>query len=155
SLPAWRWRCSIAQATAVSAFSWGARMRWRVGRVLLVVTCVFLGAPLLLFSLFECFPRLVGTVNLHATCYYGLQLALIADPTLVFIPRQVDYVLQGTSVGDLYAAEYGVDVVPWSYVVTTNATGFRPNSAGPPYEIVLIGDSFLTAGEDDGSTLSE
>ena len=57
--------------------------------------------------------------------------------------------------GSLYAAEYGVDVVPWTYVVTTNAEGFRPNSAGPPYEIVLVGDSFLTAGEDDASTLSE
>jgi len=67
----------------------------------------------------------------------------------------VDYVLQGTSVGDQYAAEYGVDVMPWTYVVTTNAEGFRPNSAGPPYEIVLVGDSFLTAGEEDASTLSE
>jgi hypothetical protein len=39
--------------------------------------------------------------------------------------------------------------------VTTNAAGFRPNSAEPPYEIVLVGDSFLTTGEDDASTLSE
>jgi SGNH hydrolase-like domain, acetyltransferase AlgX len=42
-----------------------------------------------------------------------------------------------------------------TYVATTNADGFRPNSAGPPYEIVLVGDSFLAMGEDDASTLSE
>jgi len=130
-------------------------MLLRFGRVLLVVAYTSVVASLLLFSLFECFPSLVDAVNLQAIAYYGLQRELIADPALVFIPRKVDYVLQGTSVGDQYAAEYGVDVVPWTYVVTTNAEGFRPNSAGPPYEIVLVGDSFLTAGEDDASTLSE
>ncbi len=127
----------------------------RFGRVLLVAAFAVLVVFLFLFSLFECFPSLVDAVNLQAIAYYGLQRELIADPALVFIPRKVDYVLQGTSVGDQYAAEYGVDVVPWTYVVTTNAEGFRPNSAGPPYEIVLVGDSFLTAGEDDASTLSE
>jgi hypothetical protein len=67
----------------------------------------------------------------------------------------VDYVLQTTWIGDLYSPEYGVDVVPLPYVATTNAEGFCPNSAGPPYEIVLVGDSFLVTGEDDASTLSE
>jgi len=127
----------------------------RFGRVLLVAAFAALVVSLSLFSLFECFPGLLDAVNLQAIAYYGLQRELIADPALVFIPRKVDYVLQGTSVGDQYAAEYGVDVMPWTYVVTTNAEGFRPNSAGPPYEIVLVGDSFLTAGEEDASTLSE
>jgi len=143
------------QETAAATFMWGAQMLLRVGRVLLVAAFASLVASLLLFSLFECFPRLLDAVNLQAIAYYGLQRALIADPALVFIPRKVDYVLQGTAVGDQYAAEYGVDVVPMTYVVTTNAEGFRPNNAGPPYEIVLVGDSFLTAGEDDASTLSE
>jgi hypothetical protein len=134
---------------------WGALMLLRVGRVLLGAACAALVASLLLFSLFECVPRLVDVVNLQAIAYYGLQRELIADPTLVFIPRKVDYILQGTTVGDQYAPEYGVDVVPWTYVVTTTAEGFRPNSADPPYEIVLVGDSFLTAGEEDASTLSE
>jgi hypothetical protein len=111
---------------------WGALMRLRVGRVLLVAACASLVASLLLFSLFECFPSLVDAVNLQAIAYYGLQRELISDPSLVFLPRKVDSVLQGT-----------------------NAEGFRPNSADPPYEIVLVGDSFLTAGEDDASTLSE
>lgn len=127
----------------------------RIGRVLLMATGTALVGSLLLFSLFECFPRLVDVVHLQAIAYYGLQRDLLADPGLVFIPRKVDYVLEGASVGDLYDAEYGVDVVPWTYVVTTTAEGFRPNSAGPPYEIILLGDSFLTAGEDDASTLSE
>jgi hypothetical protein len=130
-------------------------MLWRFGRILLVAACASLVISLLLFSLFECFPRLVDAVNLQAIAYYGLPRALLADPAFVFAPRKVDYVLQGTSIGDLYAAEYGVDVVPMPYVATTNAEGFRPNSAGAPYAIVLVGDSFLTTGEDDASTLSE
>lgn len=110
---------------------------------------------LLLFSLFECFPSLLDTVNLQAIAYYALKRELIADPSLVFVLRKVDYVLQTTWWGDQYSSEYGVDVVPMPYVATTNAEGFRPNSAGPPYEIVLVGDSFLAMGEDDASTLSE
>jgi hypothetical protein len=130
-------------------------MLWRFGRVPLGAACAPLGASLLLFSLFEVFPSLLDAVNLQAIAYYGLQRTLRADPALVFVPHQMDDVLQGTSVGDLYAAEYGVDVVPRPYVVTTTAEGFRPNSAAPPYEIVLVGDSFLSTGEDDASTLSE
>jgi hypothetical protein len=130
-------------------------MLWRFGRVLLVAAYASLGVSLLLFSLFECFPSLVDAVNLQAIAYYRLPRVLRADPTLVFVPRQGNEVLQGTSMGALYDAEYGVDGVPMPYVVTTNAAGFRPNSAEPPYEIVLVGDSFLTTGEDDASTLSE
>jgi hypothetical protein len=48
-----------------------------------------------------------------------------------------------------------VNVQPVPYVATINADGFRPNSAEPPYEIVLVGDSFLAIGEDDAHTLSE
>jgi hypothetical protein len=122
-------------------------MLLRFGRVLLVTAFASLMVSLLLFSLFECFPSLSDAVNLQDIAYYGLQREFIADPSLVFVPRKVDYVLQGT--------EYGVDVVPMSYVATTTAEGFRPNSAGPPYEIVLVGDSFLSTGVDDASTLSE
>ena len=130
-------------------------MLLRFGRVLLVAAYTALGASFLLFSLFECFPRLLDVVNLQAIAYYALKRELITDPALVFVLRKVDAVLQTTWWGDQYASAYGVDVVPMPYVATTNTEGFRPNSAGPPYEIVLVGDSFLAMGEDDASTLSE
>ena len=130
-------------------------MPWRFGRLLLFALYALLVAPLLLFSVFECFPGLLDAVNLQSIAYYALKRELIADPTLVFVLRQVDSVLQTTWMGDQYSPEYGVDVRPMPYVATTNADGFRPNSAGPPYEIVLVGDSFLAMGEDDASTLSE
>jgi hypothetical protein len=130
-------------------------MLWRFGRVLLVAAYASLVASLLLFSLFECFPSLLDVVNLQPIAYYALKRELIADPALVFVLRKVNYVLQTSWWGDQYSSEYGVDVVPMPYVATTNAEGFRPNSAGPPYEIVLVGDSFLAMGEDDASTLSE
>ena len=130
-------------------------MLLRLGRGLLVAAYAFLVALLLLFSMFEFFPRLLDVVNLQSIAYYALKREFISDPSLVFVPRQVNYVLQTTWRGDQYSPAYGVDVSPINYVATTNADGFRPNSAGPPYEIVLVGDSYLTMGEDDASTLSE
>jgi hypothetical protein len=130
-------------------------MPLRVGCVLLFALYAILAASLLLFSLFECFPSLLDYVNLQSIAYYALKHEFIPDPTLVFVPRKVDHVLQTTWTGDLYAPDYGVDVRPMPYVATTNADGFRPNSAGPPFEIVLVGDSFLVMGEDDASMLSE
>jgi hypothetical protein len=130
-------------------------MLLRLGRGLLVAAYASLVASLLLFSLFEVFPSLLDTVNLQAIAYYALKRELISDPSLVFVLRKVDSVVRTTWWGDQYSSEYGVDVVPMPYVATTNAEGFRPNSAGPPYEIVLVGDSFLAMGEDDASTLSE
>jgi hypothetical protein len=130
-------------------------MLLRFGRVLLLAAYTSLVASLLLFSLFECFPSLLDVVNLQPIAYYAFKRELIADPTLVFVLRKVNDVVQTTWWGDQYSSEYGVDVVPMPYVATTNAEGFRPNSARPPYEIVLVGDSFLAMGEDDASTLSE
>jgi hypothetical protein len=130
-------------------------MLLRCGRVLLVAAYASLAASLLLFSLFEFCPSLLDSINLQSIAYYALKHELISDPTLVFVLRQVDSVLQTTWMGDQYSPEYGVDVLPMNYVATTNADGFRPNSAEAPYEIVLVGDSFLAMGEDAASTLSE
>jgi hypothetical protein len=130
-------------------------MLWRFGRGLLMAAYTFLVVSLLLFSLFECFPRLLDVVNLQPIAYYALKRDLMADPAFVFVLRKVNDVVRTTWKGDQYSSAYGVDVVPMPYVATTTAEGFRPNSAGPPYEIVLIGDSFLAMGEDDASTLSE
>jgi SGNH hydrolase-like domain, acetyltransferase AlgX len=130
-------------------------MLWRFGRGLLMAAYTFLVVSLLLFSLFECFPRLLDVVNLQPIAYYALKRDLMADPAFVFVLRKVNDVVRTTWKGDQYSSAYGVDVVPIPYVATTTAEGFRPNSAGPPYEIVLIGDSFLAMGEDDASTLSE
>ena len=87
-------------------------MLLRFGRVLLVAPYAFLVASLLLFSLFEFFPSLLDVVNLQSIAYYGLKRELISDPSLVFVLRKVDDVLQTTWMGDQYSAEYGVDVPP-------------------------------------------
>ena len=91
-------------------------MLWRFGRGLLMAAYTFLVVSLLLFSLFEYFPRLLDVVNLQPIAYYALKRELIADPTLVFVLRKVDYVLQTTWWGDQYSSEYGVDVVPMPFV---------------------------------------
>jgi len=67
--PLWYGVGDAAPATTASAFSWGARMLWRFGRGLLVAAYTFLVVPLLLFSLFEYFPRLLDVVNLQPIAY--------------------------------------------------------------------------------------
>ena len=74
-------------------------MLLRLGRGLLFATYTILAASLLLFSVFECVPSLLDSVNLQSIAYYALKRELIADPTLVFVLRKVDYVLQTTSRG--------------------------------------------------------
>ena len=66
-------------------------MLLRLGRGLLVAAYAFLVALLLLFSMFEFFPRLLDVVNLQSIAYYALKREFISDPSLVFVPRQVDY----------------------------------------------------------------
>ena len=51
-------------------------------------------------------------VNLQSIAYYALKHELISDPTLVFVLRKVDSVLQTTWMGDQYSPDYGVDVRP-------------------------------------------
>jgi hypothetical protein len=63
----------------------GALMPWRFGRLLLFALSTILAAPLLRFSLFECFPRLLDSVNLQSTTYYALKRELISDPTFAYL----------------------------------------------------------------------
>jgi hypothetical protein len=74
-------------------------MLWRLGRLLLFALYAILAASLLLFSLFKFSPSLLDYVNLQSIAYYALKHELISDPTLVFVLRQGDTVLQTTWMG--------------------------------------------------------
>lgn len=57
--------------------------------------------------------------------------------------------------GDLYKPEYGVEVEPIDYIAGYTADGFRRNSSRPPFDIVVLGDSYIEIGERDDATFAE
>jgi hypothetical protein len=57
--------------------------------------------------------------------------------------------------GELYSPRFGVEVAPMTYHASYTDAGFRTNSSTPPFDILVIGDSFIEVGESDDSTLSE
>jgi hypothetical protein len=71
------------------------------------------------------------------------------------VPRRRSYRFVSKTRGDLYSPDLGVEA-PWiSGNATFNEHGFRTNSAGPPYDVLVLGDSFVGTGETDADTLSE
>jgi len=117
---------------------------------LLLVTTFFL------FCLFEFFPYLLKPINLQGIRYYAQLAEYLADPTLVFVPRQTNKVVNAVDFrGDAYSPGFGVEVSPIDYHASYTDTGFRTNSSTPPFEVLVIGDSYVEFGESDDSTLSE
>ena len=108
----------------------------------------------LLFTTFELYPALLNVVNLQTIRYYALKTNYIPDSTLVIAPRRTNYRFATESKGDLYRHEYGVSVPDIRYQSSYTEMGFRANSSSPPYQVLVLGDSFVELG-DDSSTLSE
>jgi len=66
-----------------------------------------------------------------------------------------DFRLQTVFNGDSFDPDYGIPPMVMPYAATYGPLGFRSNGTGPPYDVVLLGDSFLDVGESDSSTISE
>jgi hypothetical protein len=58
-------------------------------------------------------------------------------------------------IGSMYRKEYGGQAPVINYTASYDANGFRTNSSQAPYEVVIIGDSYVEIGESDDQTLSE
>lgn len=85
--------------------------------------------------------------------YYALKQRYVTDPELVFVYRHTGYVAHWSFTGDLHW--YGIQPKPIEYVATYDAQGFRKNSTGPPYDVAVIGDSYIEIGETDDVTFAE
>ena len=110
---------------------------------------------LLLFGLFEIVPGAIAPCGLESIRYLALRSRYVPDPDLVVAPRRTSYRFLSRSRGDLYSAELGVEA-PWIRGdASFNEHGFRSNSSGPPYDVLVVGDSFVGTGETDSDTLSE
>jgi SGNH hydrolase-like domain, acetyltransferase AlgX len=109
---------------------------------------------ILFFLVIEIFPDLLTIVQLQGIQYYAMKNKYASDPQLVF--RRTSKTDRRSSYpGDLFKPEYGVQVEPIDYTATYDRHGFRKNSSEPPYDIAVIGDSYIEMGESDATTFTE
>lgn len=123
-------------------------------RFCLLILWSLAGSAFLLFVLLELVPGAIAPVGLEKVRYFALRSRYRPDPTLVFVPRRPDYTMHSRTRGDLADPRLDIEV-PWREVHSTYVDGFRKNGGPPPYDILLIGDSFLVTGQTDDDTLSE
>jgi hypothetical protein len=110
---------------------------------------------ILVFLLIELFPGILTIIPLKDIKYYALKKEYVSDPALVFVYRQTNYVHRTSFVGDLYSPAYGIPAQPVDYVATYTEHGFRKNSSESPWDIAVIGDSYIEIGENDEKTFTE
>ena len=112
---------------------------------------------ILLFLAIEIRPEFLNHINLEPIPYYALKKAApnyISDPDLVLVHRKTDFVFETQLVGDMYKPEYDVQPTPRKYLATYQ-NGFRKNSSAPPYDVAVIGDSYIEIGDSDDVTFPE
>jgi SGNH hydrolase-like domain, acetyltransferase AlgX len=110
---------------------------------------------ILVFLLIEFFPDILNVMHLQGVRYYALKKEYISDPQLVFVYRRVNHVYRSSFVGDLFSPDYKVATESIDYVARFNEYGFRKSSSGPPYDIAVIGDSYIEFGESDETIFTE
>jgi hypothetical protein len=131
----------------------------RTAKQVLYVAYVVLSSTFLLFTLLEWVPALTDHLNLQAIRYYAQRQEYKPDPTLVFLPMRAGAAggtsLETTFVGDMSSPAYGSLPAPVPYRATYTPDGFRSNSSMPPFDVLMLGDSYLEFGETDSLTFSE
>jgi SGNH hydrolase-like domain, acetyltransferase AlgX len=129
----------------------------RAAAAFLFVAYVVFSSTLLLFTVLELAPSLTRHTVLRHIPYFAQKRHYRADPTLVFVPSQIGYPSRWDTefVGDQYSSAYGFPQTAAPYHASYTPDGFRVNSSLPPYDIALIGDSYVEIGETDQLTLTE
>ena len=117
---------SVRANSAPKTFGRGLRA---VGFRILYAAFFIFAATFLLFALLEAFPSLARNPITQRVKYYAARETRTIDPKLVFVYRP-----GRASFNDL---------------------GFRVNSSHPPYDVMVIGDSYIEIGENDSDTFSE
>jgi len=117
-----------------------------------------LATSFLLFSLIEVFPGLLDVVHLDAIRYFAQKRGNEQDDQLVYRPRAGEFTIDTAFIGDQYdidpllAEQVRAPAIRYS---ASYKDGFRANSSSPPYDMLVLGDSFVDIGESDDSTFSE
>lgn len=87
--------------------------------------------------------------------YFELRARYRADPDLVMVPRRTGHEEEFRLRGDLFHPDDDMPPAGVDYRASYTELGFRANSSEPPYEVVVLGDSFVEFGESDSTTVSE
>ena len=130
---------------------------FRITASLLFAIYLLLSSTFLLFTVLEFVPSLIKPKIFKQIRYYAQRRHYQPDPTLVFIPSEAGHASRWDTdfIGDQYSPDYGVPHTAIPYHATYTPDAFRQNSSSPPFEIVLIGDSYVEFGETDQLTLPE
>ena len=133
------------------------RFLLRATAAVLFASYLLFSSTLLLFITLELTPSLTRHTILKQIPYFAQKRHYRADPILVFVPREVGHPSRWDTefIGDQYSSAYGIPQTAIPYHAAYTPDGFRVNSSLPPYEIVLIGDSYVEIGETDQLTLTE
>ena len=128
---------------------------FRITASLLFAIYLLLSSTFLLFTVLEFVPSLIKPKIFKQIRYYAQRRHYQPDPTLVFIPSEAGHASRWDTdfIGDQYSPDYGVPHAAIPYHATYTPDAFRQNSSSPPFEIVLIGDSYVEFGETDQLTL--
>lgn len=87
--------------------------------------------------------------------YFDYRARFRPDSALVMVPRETGRSLEYRLAGDLAGADDGLPPLEVPYRASYNDRGFRRNGGSPPWDAVVIGDSFVEFGENDSTTVSE
>jgi hypothetical protein len=124
-------------------------------RYLLFALYLGVASVILLFAALE-IPRVNERMALDLP-YYAMRRAYRPDPALVFTSRFEGRPHRAafSFPGDLYSPTLGVSADPIVVDVSYDDTGYRSNRSLPPYEVVVIGDSYVELSESDGNSFTE
>src|SRR5262249_3708885 len=118
---------------------------------------------LLGFLLIEAHPAILELLK-PTSAYYSIKANYVADDKLALVrrPRRYDWLTgpdQWLESGDLFGfvpQSYQSAIRKWPYQRPSyTKDGFRTNSGVAPFQLAVVGDSFIEIGEPDRATLSE
>lgn len=130
-------------------------LAWRVLRHLLFAVFIVAASAILLFLALE-IPHVNDRIGLDLP-YYVMRRTYTPDSVLVFTSRfkGQPHRLTFSYSGDMYTPDFGVRAEPILVDVSYEPTGFRTNRSAAPYEIAVVGDSYIELSENDDNTFSE
>ncbi|MFC1853895.1 hypothetical protein ACFL27_27235, partial [candidate division CSSED10-310 bacterium] len=124
-------------------------------KVCFFISYLLITSSLIIFTLFEFFPGLLDFINLDRIMYFQQRTRFSPHSKLVFTSRKAGRHFEYRLRGDLYAPQFGFKVRDRSYIASYNRYGFRTNSSRAPFDVLMIGDSYIEIGETDQDTISE
>jgi hypothetical protein len=118
----------------------------------LLASCSMLLFSFFLFSAVEFFPSLVKVLHLDILPFYSFRESWVADDILAYRGKPFAHNRTDNFRGDLYSPLYEIDVPAISAEEALDENGFKNSVAVEFPDIVVLGDSYMEDGMDEGDT---